>query len=159
VTAIYPVTTVANTFLQRDFEDGVATISPMKLQKLVYCLHGWHLAITGHPAIDGHFSAWKFGPVQDQLYHTFKQYRDQPITSYASDWVGGEQKAFVVPPSDVEFLQIFDAVSRKYLPFNALQLSALTHQPGTPWSHTMQRGGGKIQDEEIKDHFVSIVKK
>lgn len=54
---------VANCLLQRDFEDGRATISPMKLQKLVYLLHGWNLAIAEEPAIDSQFLAWPYGPV------------------------------------------------------------------------------------------------
>lgn len=155
----YPVSTVANTFLQRDFEDGVATISPMKLQKLVYCLHGWHLAITGEPAIDKQFGAWQYGPVQNELYHTFKQFRDRPISEYATTWIDGEERAFVVPEKDTEFHRILDAVSKKYVPFSALQLSALTHQPGTPWSKTISEGGGLISNEEIKKHFQAIVGK
>jgi len=154
----YPVKTVANTFLQRDFEDGVATITPMKLQKLVYCMNGWHLAVTGNPAIEGEFEAWQYGPVQDQLYHAFKQYRNRPILSYATVWKDSEDKAFVVPPNDSEFQKIFDAAYRKYMPLSALQLSALTHQPGTPWSKTINDGGGVISNEEIRNHFLSIVK-
>ncbi|MEL7258822.1 MAG: type II toxin-antitoxin system antitoxin SocA domain-containing protein [Pseudomonadota bacterium] len=154
----YPVKTVANTFLQRDFEDGVATISPMKLQKLVYCLHGWHLAITGKPAITGSFDAWQYGPVQDELYHSFKQFRDKPINRYASVFRDGEEKAFVIPSNDDQMRKIFEEVSKKYMPFSALQLSALTHQSGTPWSKTMEHGGGTISDDEIRKHFLSIVK-
>lgn len=154
----YPVTTVANTFLQRDFEDGVPTISPMKLQKLVYCLHGWYLAVTGNALIPEKFSVWQYGPVQDELYHRFKRYRDQPIREYATTWHEGEQRAYVVPDSDKNFQSIFDAVSRKYMPFSALELSSMTHQQGTPWSITLENGGGPIDDQLIKKHFIGIVR-
>ena len=152
----YPVKHVANCFLQRDFEDRVPTISPMKIQKLVYCLHGWHLAITDRPAIHGRFEAWPYGPVEENLYHVFKGFGGAPIKSYALTGAGPEAKAYVVPDSDTEFKQIFDFVVSKYMPFSALQLSALTHQPGTPWSITRDQGGGLIDDEMIKQHFRSL---
>jgi len=153
----YPVKHVANCFLQRDFEDGCATISPMKLQKLVYCMHGWHLAITGKPAIDGKFEAWPYGPVEDELYHNFKSYRNAAIKSYAYSWKGDEKMAYVVSDSDHEFKEIFDFVAGRYMPFSAIQLSAMTHEPGTPWSITRSRKETYISDDLIKEHFRSLV--
>lgn len=153
----FPVKHVANTLLQRDFEDGVATITPMKIQKLVYCLHGWHLAITGDAAIDGQFEAWPYGPVEEDLYHLFKGYKNQPITSYAKSWRDGKEKAFVIAPKHTKFYEILDAVVKKYMPLSALQLSALTHQAGTPWSQTREQGKDCIDDNDIAEHFRSIV--
>jgi len=153
----FPVKYVANCFLQRDFEDGHPTISPMKIQKLVYCLHGWHLAITDQPAIDGVFEAWPYGPVEEELYHIFKTYRNAPITDYAKSWSADEQKPFVVSNTNNKFYEILDYVARKYMPFSALQLSALTHQPNTPWSITRNEGSDIISDDLIKNHFRGLV--
>jgi len=153
----FPVQWVANSFLQRDFSDGVATITPMKIQKLVYMMHGWHLAITGEPAITGEFEAWPYGPVEDELYHLFKQFRSKAIKNYATTWVGDTPKAFVVSDDKTEFHSIFDKVVSKYMPMTALQLSSLTHQPGTPWSQVRGTGGGKIPNEMIEQHFREIV--
>ena len=125
----------------------------MKMQKLVYLPHGWNLAINDRPLIDEHFEAWPYGPVEEDLYHIFKQYRNNPIRDYAKSWVGNEAKAFVVPDSNVDFYAIFDRVSKKYGHFSALQLSALTHQPGTPWSITRANGWPEIPNQLIKDHF------
>ena len=152
-----PLKFVANSFLQRDFRDGVATISPMKMQKLVYLAHGWNLAINDGPLIDEHFEAWPYGPVEEDLYHIFKQFRNYPITKYATSWVGNESKAFIVPPANESFYQIFDRVVEKYGHFTALQLSALTHQPGTPWSITRERRWPEIPNELIRDHFRELV--
>ena len=155
----FPVKNVANCFLYRDFQDGCATISPMKLQKLVYCLHGWHLAITDRPAIDGHFEAWQYGPVEESLYHIFKEFRNRPINSYATTWDGEEQKAFVVAPKgNKDFYDIFEFVVDRYMPFTPLQLSAITHKPGTPWSITRDSGGAIIDNELIADHFRKLAR-
>ena len=126
----------------------------MKLQKLVYCLHGWHLAIADKPGIDGQFEAWPYGPVEDELYHLFKSYRNRPITTYAQSWDGDEQKAFVVAEAEnKEFYDILNFVSARYMPFSATQLSAMTHMPGTPWSITRNSGGSIISDDLIQNHF------
>ena len=152
----FAVKIVANCFLEHDFQSGSPSISPMKIQKLVYCLHGWHLAITDVPAIDGHFEAWPYGPVNEQLYHIFKTYRNNPITEYAKSWVGNEQRAFVVKrDSNEDYYGILDLTIRKYMKFSALQLSSITHAPGTPWSETTM--GKVIDDDLIKKHFRSLV--
>lgn len=73
---------VANYFLDKAREDGV-DLSPMKLQKLIYFAHGWHLAIYGEPLIDESVEAWAWGPVISSIYHDFKKYGRDPITSPA----------------------------------------------------------------------------
>ena len=152
-----PINQVANNFLQWDFTNGIASTTPMKLQKLVYLAHGWHLAIHDAPLIEEKFEAWPYGPVEEFLYHMFKQFRNNPINDYAKTWVGGEEKAFVVSPDNTRFFEVFSRVIQKYGNFSALQLSALTHQPGTPWSITKAKGESEIPNELIRDHFRGLV--
>lgn len=152
-TPTLPIKHVANNFLQWDFQNGRASTTPMKMQKLVYLAHGWNLAINDAPLIAENFEAWPYGPVEEELYHMFKQYRDSPIADYAKSWVGNEKKAFVVADSITFFGEIFSRVITKYANFSALQLSALTHQDGTPWSITRANGGTVIPNELIKQHF------
>ncbi len=154
---IFPVKQVANSFLQRDFTNGVASTTPMKLQKLVYLTHGWHLALHDAPLINEKFEAWPYGPVEDELYHIFKGYRNTPITDYAKSWVGNEEKAFVVADKFTSFSDVFNKVVNKYIHFSALQLSALTHQSGTPWSITRVSNKTTIPNDLIRDHFRGLV--
>lgn len=121
---------VANAFLKKDFSDNKASITPLKMQKLIFFLNGWHLAITGEPAIETEFRAWKYGPVEEQLYHDLKGYRGNPITAYLSDSDG---RSRTIADSQKMFYDILNMVWDKYSGFSAIQLSALTHEPGTPW--------------------------
>ena len=73
---------VANNFLERSFEEKV-NISPMKLQKLVYILYKEYLKETGYKLFSEKFEAWKYGPVLPNLYNEFKNFKANPITSYA----------------------------------------------------------------------------
>lgn len=147
--------TVANNFLQWDFADGNASITPMKLQKLVYMAHGWFLAIHDEPLIKEPFEAWPYGPVEDTLYHVFKQYRNSPITKYAKTWVGDKEVAQIV--NTEKFNEVFQAVVGKYGSFSALKLSALTHMAGTPWSITRARGASEIPNDLVKEHFRGLI--
>lgn len=152
----YPIKHVVNCFLQKDFEDGTASITPMKMQKLLYFLQGWHLAITGEPVIEEKFSAWQYGPVEENLYHMLKKYRGMPITAYLTD--EDSQQAFVVANTAEMFHKILDMVWRKYSIFSALQLSAMTHEQGTPWDDVYNHSTSPyISNDEIKDYFKKII--
>ena len=69
---------IANYFLDKSID-----LTPMKIIKLVYIAHGWHLAITDKPLIEDYVQAWEFGPVIPDLYHEFKKYGNTPIKTYA----------------------------------------------------------------------------
>src|SRR5208282_4587731 len=70
----YPSMAVANWFIE-----NLSRVDPLKLQKLVYFAHGWHLALRDQPLIDELVEAWDYGPVVPSLYHQFKRYGNQSI--------------------------------------------------------------------------------
>jgi uncharacterized phage-associated protein len=155
---VYKPVWVANTFLWRAREDNVSDVTPLKVQKLVYNMQGWHLATTGVPAVGEQFEAWPKGPVLSSLYHVFKKYRWNRITELAEDIepATGEVKALIVATSDEQFYSIFNAVWNRYKGYDGIQLSALTHAPGTPWTLARERGDQYIPDQEIRRHFVEL---
>ena len=50
------------------------SVSPKKLQKLLYYIEAWHLVHIGVPLIDEEFQAWVHGPVLPSLYHQLKEF-------------------------------------------------------------------------------------
>jgi len=74
-TPLYRSMAVANWFI-----DHVRNLTPLKLQKLIYYAHGWHLALRDQPLIDELIEAWEYGPVVPNVYHEFKEFGNQPIT-------------------------------------------------------------------------------
>jgi uncharacterized phage-associated protein len=58
----HEVKIVANDFLDLARRDG-EILDPMKIQKLVYLAHGWHLALHGPALIKQQVEAWPYGPV------------------------------------------------------------------------------------------------
>ncbi|MCL6584270.1 MAG: DUF4065 domain-containing protein [bacterium] len=75
----YDAKAIANYFLDLAKSKG-EKLTLMKLLKLIYFAHGWHLAITGKPLIDEQVEAWQYGPVIPSVYHEFKGFGNQPIT-------------------------------------------------------------------------------
>jgi uncharacterized phage-associated protein len=146
---------VANYFIRRGMKDG-KSITPMKLQKLVYFAHGWHLALFNEPLIDEAIQVWQYGPVVPTIYHEFKHLGNKDITSPYKDLLGKEPQ---VAASKEEFL---DVMWDQYSDLTGVQLSNLTHQPNTPWDVVYRRYTGKglplpkglsLDDEKIKEYF------
>ncbi|WEA24008.1 Panacea domain-containing protein [Rhizobium binxianense] len=149
---MYNTRHVLNTLLQRAFKEGRTDVSPMKAQKLLFYTHGWHLATTGRPAIDNNFGVWQFGPVVPEIYHDLKQFGSGPITAYVKN--SFEDKPFVVNPANSALYQSLDIAWEKYIGIPAVNLSAMTHEPGSPWDIAKRQGLSIIPNDLIREYFV-----
>jgi len=159
---------IANYFLRLAERDGT-TLSPMKIQKLVYFAHGWHLAIYNDPLIDDTVEAWEFGPVIPTLYHDFKKYGNGRITEQAAklvitksdDWRKSSFRYENPELKDSQTETFLDVIWEKYKAFSAVQLSNLTHLPDSPWSEVYSKNVGRknvdIPDEQIKAYFEKLI--
>jgi len=142
---------VANRFLELAERDG-RTVSPMKLQKLMYYAHGWHMAADAGELVDDEFQAWDYGPVLATIYHEFSDFGNQPITRRAFEVRAKDGKAKLYAPAirdeaseagdenKAEFSNaLIEAAWDIYGPYDAVRLSHMTHEKGTPWWTVRQR--------------------
>ena len=132
-------------------------MSPMKLQKMLFYTHGWHLATTGKPAIDDAFKVWPWGPVVEPLYHEVKQYGADRISEYIKDADDG--RPFVVNPTYAQLYESVDIAWEKYIGIKATRLSAMTHEPGSPWDVAKRQGKTSIPNDMIQDYFVRLARR
>lgn len=142
----FSVGAVANHLLDEAAKRGLS-ISPMKLQKLVYIAHGWHLGLGQGPLIDEAVQAWKYGPVIPSLYHEFKHLGNRPIDRdrvAVARAVGPDRwtlEEFSLPQDGstggLVARAVIDRVLEVYGRRTAIELSAMTHRRGTPWSETV----------------------
>lgn len=154
---------VANYFVEKSLADG-GELTPMKLVKLVYISHGWHLALTGgKPLLLEAVEAWKYGPVIPTVYHHFKSYADSQITRCASLQNPGNS---TVPKITEKELETFlNRIWEVYRGFTGLQLSTITHQKDTPWDIIWnQKNGSKekhviIPNDLIAQHYQGLMTK
>lgn len=151
---------IANYFLSRRKQRGLNPVTQMKLQKLVYFAHGWHLAFWEKPLIDEMVEAWEYGPVVPTLYHEFKEYGAREIPRLATDW-NPETSDWDITPlidtSDDQVAQLLDRVIVVYGNRSAVALSALTHVDESPWKKTVEKHPGirhvDIPNDLIQKYF------
>ena len=170
----YSAFAVANYFLDLVKKDGVK-ITPLKIQKLVYIAHGYHLAFTardnppnGSPLVNDEFAeAWRYGPVFPSLYHHFKRFGGDPITEFAEDIefsydddTGKLDTKSITPkidPNDEFPCALLNKIWEVYGEYTGLQLSDITHREGTPWEKTWKRREGfrnaHILNKDIKEYY------
>jgi uncharacterized phage-associated protein len=158
---------VANKFVEMGREGCDMTL--MKLLKLVYFAHGWHLALTdGKPLVDEFFQAWKFGPVAPSVYHAFKDNGAEQIKKECMIFDPSVENfldaTLITPRMPVSWKPFFGKMWDTYGKLSAFQLSQMTHQEGTPWHTTWNSGGSErrgavIADEEIAKYFKSKLNK
>jgi len=123
--------------------------TPMQLLKLVYICHGITLALTGKSLIRDPVQAWAYGPVIPTVYYAFKDFGSAPITI-----AGAEQ-----PALDWEQQTIVQETVEAHGKYDGLELSSMTHAPGTPWDTTVDESGvgSIIDDDTIQSYYESII--
>jgi uncharacterized phage-associated protein len=96
-------------------------MAAMKLQKLVYYSHAWHLVWEERPLFPDRIEAWANGPVSPSLYRAHRlQFMVSKIDEGDASCLSDDERSTV------------DAVLNFYAGFSAHQLSELTHKEA-PW--------------------------
>jgi len=152
MTTNYSVQQVATCFLAQ------SSMSPKKLQKLMYYAYVWVLTLTNEDAnhlnnrlFDVRFEAWVHGPVLKQIYRQYNQYgfSDIPQATQTPEFV-----------SDIT--DILHQVWEVYGHYTANELESMTHQE-LPWQEARQdlspleASSRELSDRTIFDFYVAQV--
>ena len=131
---------VANYFLSKvDYSSG-SSITPLKLQKLVYYAQAWHMVFYDKPLFEEHFEAWAHGPANPSLFQLYKPYgwhSIDPLDRIDFSMFTDEQ------------IKHLDEVWETYGRYDGKYLENLTHQE-SPWVDArMGYGPGEYCTKEI----------
>jgi uncharacterized phage-associated protein len=152
---------IANEFLKRAEARG-EELTAMQVQKLCYLAHGFSLALFNEPLTANRIEAWDWGPVYPELYDAIKGFGSAPVSRLIcrNNWamlphVRGEVVSETLTSDEASLL---DTVWEEYGEFDGFQLSALTHEEGSPWAKAYKPGVKSlpISDQEIKRYFVEL---
>jgi len=116
-------------------------ISNMKLQKLLYYMQGFHLAIIDTPLFDEDIVNWMHGPVVEEIYEKYKLYGRDAIPF---------PKEFDVSQIDSESKELMDDVYDVYGQYSASALRNSSHSE-SPWKST--NNFDIISHKLLKDYF------
>lgn len=144
---------VVNTLIHKSILEK-QPLTHLKIQKLLYFLHGHYLASHKELLLDEQFKAWQYGPVIPEVYEKLKHYGSNPVTRFLPiiDRQTMEEKYFVANDQDLKFFEIFNLVWNKYSKFSALELSNLSHKKNSPWDLTSDLMG-VIHNDLIYKYF------
>ncbi len=154
---------VANYFIDLAQKEG-ESIQLLGLVKRVYIAHGFALALLEHGLLDPRFDkveAWKYGPVIPSVYHSFKQYKANPIRekSVILELDKNGLPTFPTPTlENKDEKAIVEMVWKRYKSFSGGELVDLTHEKGTPWQLCFKPGENiEIPDELTKAYYSRVV--
>lgn len=143
---MYSLPHITNTILFHGKNTGVS-ITPMKLQKLLYYLYKKYLKRTSTPLFSERFLPWQYGPVVTDVYWAFSSYRNKPIESYYPDPDG---KAYYIDfESDPILKKCIDELWANYAPYSGIQLSKWTHLPDSAWREAVSNNRSVLLDADI----------
>ncbi|MEB3245527.1 MAG: type II toxin-antitoxin system antitoxin SocA domain-containing protein [Vampirovibrionales bacterium] len=155
---------VANFFLLKARQEAMP-ITQLKLMKLVYIAHGWHLALLGTPLLNEPIEAWRHGPVIPSLYHEFKHFGKTPIDTLATEYDFFEDESPQTPlleNTTTEFkdtLWVLEKVWGVYKKFPATVLRKITHEDEPSWQQAYQGDyvNAVIENDSIHAHFKQLL--
>ncbi len=139
----YDVIDIANKLLYlANFDDGGELMTNLKLQKMLYCEQGFHLAKFNTPLFDAEIEAWMYGPAVPEVYEHFKKYGRNGIPPET------ETPIALTTEEEGLFWEVFNA----YADFSAYGLMKETHKE-LPWRATTTGVGNVIPKSLIRDFF------
>ena len=158
---------VANWFIKKGWDEpGVSPCDQMKLQKLVYYAHAWHLGNGRGPLFEDDIEAWPHGPVIRDLYLEFKDAGDRPIRKLGTRLKVNISDGKVIleePQHDGTLDHFLEAVWSTYRKYTGIRLSNSTHADGEPWTLVAKLRDltekPTIPNDLIEDIFVKKVAK
>jgi len=109
----------------------------------LYYVYVWGI-VSDHKIISDNFCKWQHGPVNPEVYHSYKSFGDtkiQPDPYDLAPTLSSEEKHFV------------DFIISNYVKFSAITLSAMTHQD-KPWQDTSI--STHITEDSIKSFYSSL---
>lgn len=141
---------VASYFIELANETPENDLTNLKLQKLLYYVQGKYLSVYGNPAFEEKIEAWKYGPVVADVYHTFKECGQFPITNFDIDY------EYTRPEGELQGLirSVWEDIGKKYSGFYLVQT---THRDGAPWSLFFNESDRNIEipNSSLKEYFAS----
>lgn len=145
----YSVRGLANWVLDYSAELELS-VSNMALNKLVFFAYERMLIEQQIILTNAKIEAWEHGPVFREIYHSFKEFDDEPISSrcrFFSPATGQLEIARIdVDPDDDKFLR---KALAPLMPLSASRLRAISHAEGGAWYRVWWHEGDANPGMEI----------
>ena len=138
-------------------------VTNLQLQKILFFLQGYTLSKYQVGIVNGSFSKWQYGPVQKNVYCTFKDYGASPITNAYSDAYFDKLGQFKTQTPEMKSIDnnvrdVLKSLVLKLLEIPVRKLIDLTQQDPS-WrdyqDEIMKYQATDYKNEEIESCFVN----
>lgn len=124
-------------------------INHLKLQKILYYIQAWNLALLNEPLFEEDFEAWLHGPVIRKVWDEYKGH--SVLIGELSEQNENINLKFTEDQEDV-IEDVIDAYGNK----SGYYLESLTHQED-PWKNARKQGENTIiKKEEMKKYYRNL---
>lgn len=143
---------IARYFLYRVDRDVGETISPLKLQKLVYYAQAWSLVLRDKPLFPEKIQAWIHGPAIYEVWDNYKEYQYGSIPEPKEE----------LPDFEEDEIEVLEEVWNTYGELSAKRLEDLTHSED-PWINARnglspaEKSSNVISHEDMKTYYASFL--
>lgn len=135
-------------------------ITNLHLQKVLFFLQGYFLYTYNVPLMSGNFAKWKYGPVQREVYQTFKFNGSEPISELGTEiYLNNNEFSTKEPILEKERLpdpNCFNKLIYSLIQKSASNLINLTHRDKS-WKEyekkIMQHSSLEYKNDEIKSCY------
>lgn len=125
------------------YEKKKYSLTPLKLQKLLYLAQGWSYVWDNEAVFPEDFCAWQYGPVNEMVYEVFKKYGRSEIPALEG----------ISDISDRDVEDTLETVWLEYGKRTAYDLVDLTRTQ-KPWKDACANGS-RITNNHICQYFQS----
>lgn len=145
---------VSNNILKRAFTDEVS-VSPMKLQKLLYFIASDYSKKTQKPLLSEPFQAWDYGPVVRSVYEEFRPFGGAEIRKFAKDAIGKSKMVNEATNDDLRCS--IDLIWNHGKNLSAVHLSRITHAKGSAWYKSFRPNSNEvISDAAMREDLTYV---
>ena len=131
-------------------------VTPLALQKILYFIQGIYMVIFGKPLYKEDCMAWIHGPVYEEVYDLFRDFKYNPI----------EDNRFAIFKDRFEELseqekKVIDLVINTFGKYSGKVLEDITHEE-LPWKNARvgyepsEPSREIISKDEIKNYFIHV---
>lgn len=138
---------LANTVLKYGFEHNI-TITPMKLQRLIYLIYAAFLQKSGILLFTEQFHCWQYGAVLTSVYYKFACFRAKTITKYAPDADNTVRCLNIKTNSDL--YHVFNHIMLEYGNLSPTSLCNITRAGNSAWDKAFQNQQENLNIQDIR---------
>lgn len=139
-------------------------LDQLQLNKLCYLVNGFTLRERDEPAFHNSVQAWKFGPVVPEVYETYRDYGDRPITALDLCRTSLHNRKELMDRwgdlADIigkDVAAIAYGVVKEYGKYGGWDLVHMMHKKRTPWKKAYRPGhNNTIPTGTIKQFYRNL---